>query len=165
MESTSTICTTSNGGCHTYGFFLCVCRNKFVGLPSGIASLEWDPQEDPFLPQPISSTDLAGKQAARDTFQIPRESVVVSPPPFKPLRYGFPRCLYLVRGVVAGRVCAAFPLFRRCGDCTEGYGGGQAGRGSLSVPGVTRGCQAAGSHGEFRGEENMILGVVDTFGS
>ena len=40
-------------------------RSDLVGILNGIDTEQWDPEHDPFLPEPYSAADLAGKAAAK----------------------------------------------------------------------------------------------------
>jgi starch synthase len=39
--------------------------DRVVGILNGIDAAQWNPTSDPFLPQPFTSSDLAGKRAAK----------------------------------------------------------------------------------------------------
>ena len=40
-------------------------RSDLVGILNGIDTEQWDPEHDPFLPEPYSAADLAGKAGAK----------------------------------------------------------------------------------------------------
>eukprot|EP00897_Mesotaenium_endlicherianum_P001200 jgi/Mesen1/11080/ME000990S10437 len=54
---------------HDMGATLDIHRNKFVGLPSGVTTLEWDPQTDSSLPALYSPSNTAGKAVAKSELQ------------------------------------------------------------------------------------------------
>jgi starch synthase len=53
-------------------------RSDIVGILNGIDTTRWDPERDPFLPEPYSSANLAGKAAAKADvlarYQLPPEA-------------------------------------------------------------------------------------------